>query len=38
MRPDLGYAATFLKRYLYKPEVKHLTQAKNIHILKKLKV
>ena len=29
-RPDLGYAVTFLSRYLHKPGVKHLTQAKNV--------
>ena len=28
--PDLGYAVTFLSRYLHKPGVKNLTQAKNI--------
>ena len=30
-KPDLGYDVTFLSRYLHKPGVKHLIQAKNVH-------
>ena len=29
-QPDLGYAVSFLSRYLHKPSVKHLTQVKNV--------
>jgi hypothetical protein len=34
-RPDLGFAVTFLSRYLHKPGEKHLTAAKHVlHYLK----
>ena len=29
-RPDIGYAVTFLSRYLHKPGEKHWAQARNV--------